>query len=287
MTYGFTFIRNAIHFDYPVVEAIRSILPLCDGIWVAVGQSDDGTLDLIRSIDPRKVHIVETTWDDSLREGGRVLAVETDKAFDALPADADWCFYIQGDEVLHEDGYDALRSAMARWKDDLTVEGLLLNYKHFWGSYDYVGDTRNWYRREVRVVRRDPAIRSWADAQGFRYDGRKLNVKPVDATMFHYGWVKPPGAQQRKRIEFERLWHDDATAARKIDASIETFDYTDIASLERFTGSHPCVMQERIARINWPFAPPPQRLPFKERLSRAIERLTGHRIGEYRNYELI
>ncbi|MBM3912615.1 MAG: glycosyltransferase family 2 protein, partial [Sphingomonadales bacterium] len=41
---GFTFIRNAVLLDYPILEAIRSILPLCDEIVVAVGKSEDETL---------------------------------------------------------------------------------------------------------------------------------------------------------------------------------------------------------------------------------------------------
>lgn len=48
---GFTFVKNAILYDYPIVEAISSILPLCDEVVVAVGKSDDNTLDLIRSIE--------------------------------------------------------------------------------------------------------------------------------------------------------------------------------------------------------------------------------------------
>lgn len=74
---GFTFIRNAIDYDYPIVEAIKSILPLCDEVIVAVGNSDDGTLDLIKSIaSDDRIRIIETVWNDSLREGGRVLAVD-------------------------------------------------------------------------------------------------------------------------------------------------------------------------------------------------------------------
>ncbi len=99
---GFTFIRNAITYDYPIVEAIQSILPLCDQVVVAVGQSTDATLELIKNIDSPKIKIIETVWDDSLREGGRVLAEETNKAYQAIDEDADWCFYIQGDEVMHE-----------------------------------------------------------------------------------------------------------------------------------------------------------------------------------------
>jgi hypothetical protein len=78
---GFTIIRNAIKFDYPVIESITSILPICDQFIVAVGNSDDETLQLIQSINSPKIKIIETIWDDSLREGGKVLADETNKAF--------------------------------------------------------------------------------------------------------------------------------------------------------------------------------------------------------------
>ena len=149
---GFSFIRNAGTYDYPIVEAIRSILPVCDEVVVAVGASEDGTEDLVRSIDPR-VRVLRTTWDDTLREGGRVLAEETNKALDAVPGDADWALYIQGDEVLHEDGLDAVRTAMEDHAKDERVDGLLFSYLHFYGSYDLIGDPSAWYPFEVRAVR--------------------------------------------------------------------------------------------------------------------------------------
>src|SRR5574337_1273430 len=206
---GFTFVRNAIRYDYPIAEAIESILPLCDEVVVAVGRSDDETLALVRGIPSPKVRIVETVWDDALREGGRVLAIETDKAFHALSPDSDWAFYIQGDEVLHEDGIPAVREAMLRWRDDPRVEGLLFDYRHFYGSYDYVGAALHWYRREVRVIRNDRAVFSYRDAQGFRRrPNEKLRVKRVGAVMHHYGWVKHPRAMQGKQASFNRYWHD-------------------------------------------------------------------------------
>lgn len=70
---GFTFIRNAVNNDYPIVEAIQSILPICDEFVVAVGRSDDGTLELIKSIESPKLRIIETIWNLSIREGGRFL----------------------------------------------------------------------------------------------------------------------------------------------------------------------------------------------------------------------
>lgn len=285
---GFTFIRNAIKYDYPVVEAITSILPLCDEFIVAVGNSEDNTRALIEGIGSSKIRIIDTTWDDSLREGGRVLAVETDKAFDALSTDSDWAFYIQGDEVLHEQFFEPLKEAMLRYKDQPEVEGLLFNYQHFYGSYDFVGDSRRWYRKEVRIIRNDKKIRSYRDAQGFRKNDRPLNVKPVEATMYHYGWVKPPEAQQAKQENFNKLWHNDEWVDKNIPKT-EGFDYSKIDSLAHFTGSHPKVIQHRISSQNWQFNfdPTKKRLPFKSRLLHTIESLTGWRAGEYRNYKIV
>lgn len=285
---GFTFIRNAIKYDYPVVEAITSIAPLCDEIVVAVGNSDDGTRDLIENIDSRKIKIIDTIWDDSLREGGRVLATETDKALAEVDPQSDWAFYIQGDEVLHEKYLETLKADMLRWKDHPEVEGLLLRYCHFYGSYDYIGDSRRWYRNEVRIIRNDKSIRSYRDAQGFRKNNRPLRVKRADATMYHYGWVKPPQLQQAKQEYFHKLWHDDAWMEKKIP-KVDEFDYSKIDSLANFRGEHPRVMLPRIQRTNWQFSfdPTKTRLPLKSKLLHGIERLIGWRIGEYRNYKLI
>ena len=150
---GFTIIRNAIKYDYPVVEAITSVLPLCDEFVIAVGNSSDETLDLVRQIKSPKIRIIETVWDDSLRVGGRTFALETDKAFKAIAPDSDWAFYIQADEAVHEKYYEVIREAMEKFKNDPGVDGLLFHYKHFYGSYDYVGESWRWYRREIRIVK--------------------------------------------------------------------------------------------------------------------------------------
>jgi len=285
---GFTFIRDAVKLDYPVVEAISSVLPLCDEFVVAVGACEDGTRALIEAIPTDKIRIIDTVWDDALREGGRVLAVETDKAMDAITGQPDWCVYIQADEVLHEQYLEDIRAAMLRYKDDARVEGLLLEYKHFYGSYDYVADSRRWYRQEVRIVRYDPQIRSWKDAQGFRKNGKKLHVKAINAAMYHYGWVRHPKYQQLKRRHFERYWHNDGWIQENLPDADE-FDYSEIDTVVRFEGTHPRVMQPRVTRMNWKFTfdPTQRKLTWKERLSRTFERLMGYRIGEYKNYHLL
>lgn len=251
---GFSFIRNGIKLDYPIVEAIQSILPICDDFVVAVGNSEDDTLNLIKSIDPQKIRVIETVWDDSLRENGAVLAVETIKAFQAIGYDTDWAFYIQGDEVIHEKFLRVIKEAMLAYKDDKRVEGLLFNYQHFYGSYDYIGASNSWYKEEIRVIRNDKTIYSFKDAQGFRKgDNEKLKVIAIPAFVNHYGWVKDPRAMQQKQESFHKLWHDDDWMEKNV-AKAETFEYEKhVSQLTRFKDSHPKVMEERLKRVNWKF----------------------------------
>jgi glycosyltransferase involved in cell wall biosynthesis len=284
---GFTFVRNALRYDYPVVESIGSILPIVDEMIVAVGNSDDETRKLIEAIGSPRIKIIDTIWDDSLREGGMVLALETNKAFDAVAADADWAIYLQADEVIHEQYHRAIRTSMEQWLDHKDVEGLLFNYLHFYGSYDFTGDSPDWYRREVRVIRNDKRIRSYRDAQGFRKSGAKLKVKPADAWVYHYGWVKPPESMQAKLENFNKYWHSDRWMEENIPKTA-TFDYTAIDSLAHFPGTHPAVMQARIARQNWQFDfdPTKKRFSFRSRIKYMVEKLTGWRVGEYKNYRV-
>ena len=285
---GFTFIRNAIKYDYPVVEAITSILPLCDKFVVAVGNSEDGTRELIEKICPEKIEIVDTVWDDSLREGGKVLAVETNKAFRAIDDSYDWCFYIQGDEVVHEKYLPAIKAAMEQNLNDSRVDGLLFKYKHFYGSYDYVGTSYHWYRNEIRIVRNNKNIYSYRDAQGFRKDDdKKLNVKPIDAYVYHYGWVKDPFAMQRKQEDFNKLWHDEKWIEENVQKA-DQFDYSNIDSLSKFDGTHPQVMLDRIARLNWKFDYDLScnRTAFKDKMKAFFEKLGLH-VGQYRNYVIV
>lgn len=285
---GFSFIRNAIKYNYPIEEALLSILPLCDEVIVAVGRSEDETRALVANLD-RKIRIIDTEWDESLREGGRVLAVETDKAFQAIGADSDWCIYIQGDEVLHEDGYPAVRAAMKKWKDHPEVDGLLFNYRHFFGSYDYVGSEGHWYRHEIRVIRNNKSIYAYRDAQGFRKDGnQKLSVKPVDAWIHHYGWVQEPAVVKAKHMVKSRIMFNRDEDEQNIVVE-EGYMFKLVKALEKFKGTHPKVMQPRVNRMNWTFEYDlsRNRLRFKDHFKNFIEKITGKRPFDYKNYRIV
>jgi len=286
---GFTFIKNGIALDYPIVEAIESILPICDDFIVAVGKSEDHTLELIQSINSSKIKIIETIWDKENREGGRVLALETDKAFKAISDESDWGFYIQGDEVIHEQYLETIRNTMLKHKDDLDVDGLLFKYQDFYGSYDYVGISSNWYKHEIRIVKNNASIYSYKDAQGFRKeDNVKLNVVPIDAYVNHYGWVKEPEAMQKKQESFHKLWHDDKWVDENV-IKATSFNYeSNVNQLKRFEGTHPKVMLERVKMKNWTFDHDLSTVnkSLKDKVKSLITSILGLNL-DYKNYKII
>ncbi len=286
---GFAIARNVLKADYPIGESLRSIAPLCDEIVVAVGKSDDDTRTYIVSLGIPQLKIIDTVWDDSLRLGGRVLADETNKALAATDPNSDWCFYMQADECIHESEIEKIRNAMQENLDKPEVEGLLFHYLHFYGNYNFVGDSRRWYPNEIRIIRQGLGVKSWKDAQGFRSQkDTKLKVKHTNATVYHYGWVKHPEQQQIKQQQFHRLWHSDEKLKEIITDSPD-FDYSNIDSIKFFEGSHPKVMEDRIARINWEIHIDPKAKKFtpKTWFLYWFEKIFGIRIGAYKNYTLL
>ncbi len=301
---GFTFARNAVRLRYPLVESIRSALPLVDEMVVNVGRSDDGTLELVRGIGDPRIVIVESVWDERSLERGRVLAEQTDIALEHTTGDT--CLYLQADEVLHEDDHPALRAALARLHDDPRVEGLVLDWIHFYGSFHTVGMSRRWYRQEVRAFKAGLGVRSWKDAQGFRIwapppgfrgerprslkpgdPARKLRVAPAGARVFHYGWVRPPAQQTEKLAEFERLYQGDEARRRRLARG---FSYDVEEKVRPFTGTHPATMAARVAAEDWVFEPRNRwirRGHLREDLLDLFEAATGVRIAEYRNFERV
>jgi glycosyltransferase involved in cell wall biosynthesis len=285
---GFTIIRNAILNDYPIVEAIQSILPVVDEMIVLVGDSTDETEQLIRSIGSNKIKIHYSVWDMSLRSGGQVLAVETDKAKALINPKSDWAFYIQADEVIHEKYHAAILQGCAEHLSNAEVEGLLFDYLHFYGTYDYIGDSRKWYHKEVRIIRNNTSITAYKDAQGFRKGTEKIRVKPIPACVYHYGWVKSPEQMMQKQKNVSPYWLGDADMEKML-MNPAAWNFESFDSLEKFTGTHPNVMLDRIKRKNWQVTLDISRkkFSFKNRLLYYFEKFTGIRPFDFRNYRVI
>jgi hypothetical protein len=282
---GFTIVRNAIKLDFPVEASIRSILPICDEVVDNVGRSEDETLGLVRSIRDPKIRILRSEWDMSRRN--TVLGLETHRAMRACLHQ--WGVYIQADEVLHERGADELAAAITAADADRRIEGLLVRYVHFYGGFETVATHRRWYRREVRAVRLAPEldIRPYQGAQGFRVgpNHRKIRARLTGAEMFHYGWARPADALREKRDLGRTMY-----PWRNADTSRPLLAW--MPGLQPFTGTHPAAARGWIdARRHDPervIAPRRFRWRFlRYYISSAIERVTGIRVFEFRNYEIV
>lgn len=247
---GFSFVRDAVRLDFPVVEAVTSILPICDEFHIAVGRSGDGTVELLESIGSDKLSIHHTEWDPKLFVRGAINAQQTNLALSRCTGD--WAFYVQADEVMHEKYLPVVREQMERNLDRPEVEGLLFDYLHFWGSYDRYHTAHNWYGREVRVIRNGLGIQSWRSAQSFRRNGQKLSVVHSGAEIYHYGWVRDPKVMKTKQKTLDSLHHDEEWVRRKHpEPEGAELDYGDLRKLAKFKGTHPKVMGRRISAKRW------------------------------------
>ncbi|MBN1307291.1 MAG: glycosyltransferase [Chitinispirillaceae bacterium] len=248
---GFSFARNADKLEYPVVESIRSILPVCDEFVITVGRGDDGdtTRSLVASIGDPKIRILDTEWTALEQLRSRIYSQQTNIALGECRGM--WCFYLQADEIVHEQYLASIREACGYFADRREVDGFLFRYKHFWGDYDHYLVNHRWYPREIRIVRNGRGIVSVGDAQSFRYgDGKKVPVVALDAEIFHYGHVRDPHRVHIRKKAAARIYRGDLLSGGPC-AAPPPFDYGSLEKLPYYRGTYPAVMRERIAAMDW------------------------------------
>lgn len=253
---GFTFVRNAVRLDYPVVESIQSVLPIVDEFVVNVGNSDDGTLDLIRGIGSRKIRIVESHWNPNISTGGYVLAQQTNVAL--FNCTGTWAIYLQADEAIHERDHAWLQAMMTRYADNDRVEGLLLRRLSFYGDYKTIANIGPFYRDlTCRVVKPHRFVLSRGDAAGFtvhpkfKERGRRIRTVDTGLDFFHYLDVRPVRGSAAFVGEKASLW-DNPPEASGHAADDRYYRMMPRQYVAAYRGTHPAPMQARIARHDAP-----------------------------------
>ena len=291
-TSGFTFIKNGLTLGYPILESVQSIEPLCDEVIINVGfdneslDGDDGTEEYLRdNLTGSKYKFIKSFWDPALTSKGLILSEQTNIALAACQGKA--CQYIQGDEIVHEDDLGNIEQGIKELIDRSDLEGLVFNYLHFFGNVDILKYTRTIYRREVRAIKNGINLKSHLDAQGFRFDsGRKPSAKLIDARIFHYGWARKETVMAKKKESFDKLYHGQDYEQKK------TFEYNKVFGLREFHDVHPKIMDKWIGEnrneLRLDTLKPEFRMKhIRMAISDFIEDLTGHRIGEFKNYKLV
>lgn len=270
---GFTFIRKALEFNFPVVQSIKSVLPICDEFIVNVGSSDDGTLELIQSIKDPKIKIIATEWNEKMTTKGFVYGQQ--KTIAHYSCTGDWAFYLEGDEVVHEDDLPKIHDAMKRNLSDHDIEALVFDYVHFYGNHQTYLESPAWYRRAPRILRN--TLRAYSPDGLFfvvldsNKKGRYPKAALTGATIYHYGWARPENQMDLRNRHVGRYWN----------TTHKRFSYGDIdpSILREFKGTHPAAIRDWL-----PDEPVPlklnhgYRLTAKDRRQRVkmfFERFTG------------
>jgi glycosyltransferase involved in cell wall biosynthesis len=280
---GFTFVRNAHRYGYPVVESIRSALPLVDEFVVAVGRCDDGTRESIAAIGDPRIRIIDTEWNEKAPALGFLLAQQ--KMIAEFNCTGDWAIYIEADEVLHEDDLPALRESMARHLPDPRVEALYVDFLHFYGSAEWLAQGHVWYKQEARVIRNDLRAMTTDSLYFLVFDHKKRGRYPraasAGARYFHYGHCRASAIHAVRRKELMEIDHNAPAAIDEIRA--EAIYCPDIRLLKRFEGTHPAVMKEWIATRSERNFTPVARTPLK---GRALRNYLGIQLGRLTGLDL-
>jgi len=241
---AFTFIKNGQILGYPFLQSIQSVLPIVDEFIVNVGKSEDNTLALIKSLSSPKIRIIESTWNDSMKDRGYVYGQQ--KMIAQFNCSGDWAFYIEGDEVYHENELDKIKRSMEIHLNNSNVEALVLDFNHFYGNKNSVLDSPGWYRSEARIIKN--SVRSYAPdglfwlILGSNKKGRYPKSKHTGATCYHYGWVRSEDQMNLKSSKVQKYWGGQPIA----------IDYTqmDQSIIKEFNGTHPKVVREWLNNDN-------------------------------------
>lgn len=234
---GFTFLRNAITNGYPFEESIRSLLPLVDELICVVGESHDETRQRICAINDQKIKIVDTVWNDNMRDRGFVYGQQ--KMIGHYNCTGDWVFYLEGDEVLHEKDIETIRSQMISNNQNKNVEALYFDFLHFYGTPNQIGIAG--YRQAPRAIKN--TIRAIAPDGLFwvvlnrNKKGRYPKAISANATIYHYGHCRSVSKMNSKLQQVGQYWGHD-------HSEFSGYGLIDKYELRDFSGTHPAVMEQ-------------------------------------------
>jgi hypothetical protein len=235
---GFTFIRNGTSLGYPFVESIKSVLPICDEFVIALGKSEDDTLDRILALKSKKIKIIETIWNENISYRGFVYAQQ--KMIAQYNCSGDWAFYLEGDEIIDPKDHKKILTSMRQHFHNKNVEALAFKYHHFYGSPDWLAISPGWYRKECRIIRNN--IRSWdPDSLYFlimdkNKKGRYPRAALIDVFIYHYGHVRKSIYMNNKLQKVGKYWGHKHEKFNKYQI--------DPKALEKYEGKHPLIIKK-------------------------------------------
>ena len=281
---AFTFIKNGEILGYPFIQSIKSILPIVDEFVINVGSGEDNTLEVIQAINDPKIRIIQSCWNDNMKNRGYVYGQQ--KMVAQFNCTGDWAFYIEGDEIYHENDLDRIYMSMKENLDNSEVEALIFDFYHFYGNANSYLDSPGWYRSEARIIKN--SLRTYAPDGLFwlvldnNKTGRYPRAKHTGAKCYHYGWVRSEAQMNLKSKKVQKYWGGEAN---KID-----YSKMDQSIIKEFKGSHPKIIQDWIPKETGVFvADQDYKLSLKQKKHKIMiifEKLFGLELSK-KHYKLV
>ena len=220
-----------------------------DEFIVNVGPDEDGTLSLIKSIGDPKIKIIRSQWNPNLDTGGYLFAQQTNIAL--FNCTGRWAFYLQADEVVHEEDLALIMEYTDKYQEDDRVEGLAFWHLDFWGDYNTILNVYPYRgQRRCRLIKPHRFVLSRGDAAGFtvhpkyKERGRRIRVVDTGARVFHYGQVRSEETLQEKW----QTTHKYHSERRLKNQNIDFYKYLPRQFVAPYQGTHPEVMADRIKK---------------------------------------
>ena len=281
---AFTFIKNGEILGYPFIQSIKSIIPIVDEFVINVGSGEDNTLEVIQAINDPKIRIIQSCWNDNMKNRGYVYGQQ--KMVAQFNCTGDWAFYIEGDEIYHENDLDRIYMSMKENLDNPEAEALIFDFYHFYGNANSYLDSPGWYRSEARIIKN--SLRTYAPDGLFwlvldnNKTGRYPRAKHTGAKCYHYGWVRSEAQMNLKSKKVQKYWGGEAN---KID-----YSKMDQSIIKEFKGSHPKIIQDWIPNdIELFTVDPSYKLTKKQKKHRIMiifEKLFGLELSK-KHYKLV
>lgn len=174
---GLTILRNGITCGYTFIETIKCLDAICDEIIIIEGNSSDDTMNYINQIKNDKFKIYSQDWHNG--SNGYTFKDVTNLGLSKCTKD--YVFYLQADEVIHENDYDKLRALIDQGYDAISVNFIHLRYSMLQKIKD------NAYTEAYRIIKNHANISSIDD--GYSFGGNIQNPTHSHINVFHAGYV--------------------------------------------------------------------------------------------------
>lgn len=210
---GVLFIRNGEQYDYSYKEAIACLQELCDKVVILDAGSDDQTAEIVQGYEDQNTMVVcldKEEWDK--QQGREKLSYFQNLALSFL--DTDYYFLLQGDEIIHEDSFPAIREAI-----ETGEEAFICSRVNLWGDCNsYINVPADKQPCSTRVIR---LAKTQYKSVG---DGESISANAIskfaeDIRIYHYGFVRKKEVMKAKVINMQEFVFNLGHHDPKLDQS--------------------------------------------------------------------